>query len=286
MATIPPRIGRETDDDRLVEGESVVTWNGLDWQGFETILTLKGDRKYPRLLYDRGSLTFISYSEMQIPADDPDASPGEQAVTWNGLDWQGFETIVALKGDRKNPRFLYDRGSLTLVSPSLRHEWIEDRLDGIVKAICGELDVAYQPTGSVQLHLPEHNRSVEGDRTYYIANEAAIRGKDDINLTIDPPPDLAIEVEITHPARVAIETWRLIGTPEVWVYRQRGDSLKFLRRDDDGAYTEATTSLVFPLLNVDDVLAWLEPREGEPANRWERRLRAWVRDVLARRVRP
>lgn len=169
-----------------------------------------------------------------------------------------------MKGDRKVPRLIYDRGGLTLASPSLRHEWIEDRLDGIVKAIRGELDIAYQPTGSVQLHLEEHGRAVEGDRTYSIANEAAIRGKDEIDLNDDPPPDLAIEVEITHPARVAIETWRLMGTPEVWVYRDRDESLRFLVRGDGGAYLESATSRAFPFLTTDDVRPWLKPHEGEP----------------------
>ena len=44
-------------------------------------------------------------------------------------------------------------------------------------------------------------RGLEPDQCYYIQNEGKVWGKDHIDLQIDPPPDLAIEIDITSSSK-------------------------------------------------------------------------------------
>lgn len=207
----------------------------------------------------------------------------EMVVEFPSIGWEDFEALVRMKGDRRHPRILYSQGDLTLVSPSQIHEQGADRLDTMVKALCSELDIPCTAMGATLFRRRDLKEGIEGDRTYYLANEPAIRGKI-VDLNVDPPPDLAIEVEYTHPAGKAVEIWRRLGVPEVWVHQAHRSALRFLQLDEHGQYSETSVSPAFPFLTADEILGWIEQPMNEPGSRWERRLRQWVRDVLAQRI--
>lgn len=210
--------------------------------------------------------------------------PGEMVVVLSDIGWSGFEQIVRLKGERHTPRLVYSEGALTLMSPSHVHEHGGDRLDRVVMAICAELDIPCHAAGATLFRRRDLDKGIEGDKTYYLTHEEAIRGKDEIDLNVDPPPDLAIEVEVTHSAGQAIEIWRQLGVPEVWIYSPRRSLLRVLQRDGKGNYLEASASRFFPFLKVSEILDWLAQAPTEPQSRWERRLRNWVREELVRRM--
>ena len=110
------------------------------------------------------------------------------------------------------------------------------------------------------------------------------RGEDIDLARGDPPPDLAIEIELTHPAQQALAIWRAFGTPEVWVYRARPRSLAFFLLGDDNEYHESAQSRAFPFLAASEIVDWLTWSVDGPMSLWNRRLRTWVRDVLLPRV--
>ena len=89
---------------------------------------------------------------------------------------------------------------------------------------------------------------------------------------------------MTHPAREALAIWEEFGTPEVWVYRPRVRFLIVMVLGIEGRFAESTSSLAFPFLEPGEVVDWLDQVGSEPINRWMRRLRTWVRDVLVPRV--
>jgi Uma2 family endonuclease len=196
----------------------------------------------------------------------------------------GLDRYLELVGDRPGPLVKYRQGSLTLVSPSHTHESGAERLDGLVKAICAELDIDYHATAATLFRRPDFDSGIEADKTYYIANEQAVRGLiGDIDLAVCPPPDLAVEVVVTHSPGKSLAVCQELGVPEVWVYRVKKGLLEFLHLDAQGTYVSAAMSRAFPFLTPDDVLPRVGPSGDGPDNRWERRLRAWVRDDLARR---
>ncbi|MBX6314196.1 MAG: Uma2 family endonuclease [Isosphaeraceae bacterium] len=125
------------------------------------------------------------------------------------------------------------------------------------------------------------------DKSYYIAHTEevwAVADAQEIDLDVYSPPDLMIEVVVTHSAVGAVETCRRLGVPEVWVYDEAQEALRILHRDDAGGYTEAPASRAFPFLAAVEIFGWVRDPE-KIYNRWERRLRTWVRDVLVPRVR-
>ncbi len=221
---------------------------------------------------------------MATVASPPNAETPDMVVALTDLSWDDFEALARMKGERHHPRLLYRQGSLTLVSPSQRHEQAEDRLDSIVKAVTCELDIPCTATGATLFRRRDLDHGIEGDKTYYIANHPVACREQEIDLNVDPPPDLAIEVEVTHPAAEAVETWRRLGVPEVWVFEDRRGALRILHLDPGGHYRDASTSRAFPFLTAGEIQEWVARPRNEAESRWERQLRDWVRNELARRV--
>jgi Uma2 family endonuclease len=179
----------------------------------------------------------------------------------------------------------YHEGSLTLVSPSRKHERGSDRLDDLIKAVCDGLGIDCHATASTLYRRPGMDHGIEADKSYYIANEPAVRDieEDEIDLAVYPHPDLMIEAVATHEVKKSLVICRGLGVPEVWVYRVRRRSLEFLHLDAQGQYQAAKASRAFPFLTPADVLPWIAPTAGESDRAWRSRLRDWVRDELAPR---
>ena len=243
---------------------------GVDWEGYETILRLRGERRFPRLLYLDGNLTFESHS---IPHE----------VQLHEIDWEGFQTILRLRGDRPSFRIRYLDGDLTLVSPSMPHECRSQRIGYFVRAIAEGLGVPFVGIGSTILGREVLGIGVEGDQAFYLSSLGAVRGKVKLDLNVDPPPDLAIEVVVTHDATHALEIYRRLGVPEVWVRTHK--ALTIFRLGRDGAYAESAESGVFPTLRAEDIFGWVDQPMLIDESDWIARLRDWVVEVLAPRAR-
>jgi Uma2 family endonuclease len=214
----------------------------------------------------------------------PQTTPieGDSRVVLRDIGWEGYETVLRLRGERRRPRLIYLDGSLVLMSPSYRHERASERLGLFVAVVTAELDISCTPSGATTFRRRDLDKGVEGDKTFYFANEVRIRGQKDLDLNIDPPPDLAIEVEVTHPGNEALQIYAAMGVPEVWHCDEQ--ALRVLRLGPDGTYAESPTSLALPFLTPEDIHPWLFQPRTIPESRWMRQLQTWVRDVLVPRL--
>jgi Uma2 family endonuclease len=229
---------------------------------------------------------FTMSTEVDEPAlaTDIGIPPGIDMVITLDIGPNGLDRYLELVGDRRIPLIKYHEGSLTLVSPSYKHERGAERIDGVIKAICAVLVINYRATASTLFRRSDRDHGIEADRSYYIASEPAIRGiEDEIDLTVYPPPDLMIEAVATHSPGEALAICREMGVPEVWVYWVRRKLLQFLHLDDQGQYQARPSSRAFPFLTPTDILPWVLETTSELDNLWETRLRAWVREELAPR---
>jgi Uma2 family endonuclease len=207
----------------------------------------------------------------------------DQCVELRGIDWDGYSRLLRIRGERSVPKIVYLDGTVWLMSPAFPHERLNKRLGCIVEVVVEELDIACVMAGSTTLRRRAKRGGVEGDQTYYLANEARIRGKDKISLQTDPPPDLAIEAVYRHEADAAVEVFRRFKVPEVWVCDESG--LVILVLQSNGRYAESATSAAFPFLASAEIFEWVSRPQTVSDTAWIKELRIWVRRTLKPRVR-
>lgn len=206
---------------------------------------------------------------------------GDQLVALENMDWEGYRAFLRLRGERRRPKVVYLDGRLTLMSPGYAHERLKKRLGGLIEIALEGLGVPFVAAGSTTLRRKRGRGGVEGDETYYLRNLAALRGKRRIDLRVDPPPDLAVEVVVSHEADDAVEVYRRLGVPEVWVCGEA--ELTFLLLDERGAYAASETSRAIPGLAASEARPWVIRDDFPDDFEWRRALRRWVAEVLAPR---
>ena len=91
-----------------------------------------------------------------------------------------------------------------------------------------------------------------------------IADADHIDLTVDPPPDLAIEIEITQSALQRMSIYAALGVPELWRYD--GRILRVMIRHQDGGYRESERSLAFPSVPMDQLADFASREETRDEN--------------------
>lgn len=206
----------------------------------------------------------------------------EQRFVLPNIGWGGYETLLELVGDR-NIRLTYSRGDLELMSPSRDHERFKKYIGRFIETVTEELDIPCDTAGSTTWRKQAKDRGLEPDDCFYIANLPRIQGKKgDLDLTVDPPPDLALEVEISQSSLDRMEIYAALGIPEVW--RFDGESLRFEQLQVDGTYALVERSPSLPFVSADEIVRWLDLID-EIGNytQWGRMVRQWVRSELAPR---
>ena len=124
--------------------------------------------------------------------------PPGQTVVLENISWSELETILEDLGESRGSRIAYDNGRLEIMTPLLEHEVNKEYISGFVKILLEELDIEFCPLGSTTFKNQAMFKGIEPDSCFYIQNEPAVRGKYRLDLTVDPPPDLALEVDITN----------------------------------------------------------------------------------------
>lgn len=185
-----------------------------------------------------------------------------------------------LAGHESNsaPRFTYDQGEMEIVSPSPEHEAYNRNIALLFESIAEELRIDVYDLGSTTFRLEELERGFEPDSCFYVRNEEQIRGKDRIDLAVDPPPDLVIEVDITSPSINKFPIYAGLGVPEVWHYD--GEKLEILRLGDDG-YVEVSESAALPGLKNTVLTGLVERSKSSKRTAWLREVRETARNLSA-----
>jgi Uma2 family endonuclease len=208
------------------------------------------------------------------PVPGPDSS-----VTMQNVDW---ETYCALRDDESNNhlRMTYLDGNLTIMSPQYRHDGNSRRFFLLIAAVAGVWEIDFMPIGTTTLRrkgrAPKKGAGKEADEGFYLGvDEAKVRDNTEIDLAIDPPPTLAIEVDNLADSDDALPADARIGVPEVWIYKAREQKLWFGRLVED-AYVEVNRSVAHPRLTPERVLQALEARAGKGDRLWVKWLEEWA----------
>jgi Uma2 family endonuclease len=206
-------------------------------------------------------------------------SPAEQRFVLRNVDWQRYVAISDAIGE-VHVRVTYDRGNLELMTVSHGHERWGKLLDRFFAVLVEELSMPCQSGGSTTFRREDLERGIEPDDCYYLDNEPLVRDKDEIDLTIDPPPDLAFEIDISRSSLNRMGIYAAIRVPEVW--RFDSEVLRVYHLTDEGRYVEVDRSRYFPFLSLRDLEAFLHRRGEMDETSLIKTFRLWVRDQMAR----
>jgi Uma2 family endonuclease len=203
--------------------------------------------------------------------------PAEQRVLLHPVSWQTYEAL--LKDIDGSPiRLTYDQGSLEIMTLSHKHEHYTKLLGRFVEMLTMELNIAIHSGRSTTFKREAKKRGLEADESYWIQNEPLMRGKKDFDSASDPPPDLAIEVDITSSSLDRLAIYAALGVPEVW--RFDGEALRVHLLKENGAYELCDHSPTFPYLPLAEVVRFLRESDTQDETSLMRAFCAWVRENL------
>lgn len=181
-------------------------------------------------------------------------------------------------GSDRNNRLTYDSGLLEIMTPLMPHENSNRMIEGFVVVLCEELGLEYKRAGSLTLKRDDLERGGEPDSSYYIQNESLVRGKENIDLEIDPPPDLVLEVEYSRSKIDKLSLYAAIGIPEFWRYN--GTTLRIYALLE-GQYSETQISQTFAPVAVKEIPRFIQEAKKNGENTTTRSFRAWVKEQIS-----
>ncbi|WP_017316112.1 Uma2 family endonuclease [Mastigocladopsis repens] len=205
------------------------------------------------------------------------SSPAEQRTVLQNVSWETFEALLKEIGEDRGSRFAYDGSTLEIMTPLLEHENYKSNFGNFIVALAEELEFEIKSAGSTTLKRQIAKRGIEPDNCYYIKNEPVVRGKLKLDLEVDPPPDLAIEIDITSSSVNKLGIYSALGVAELWRYN--GQELKFYQLVE-GQYVEHGFSLAFPIVSVNEMSRFIEQSKTVGEIALLKSFRAWVRGKI------
>jgi Uma2 family endonuclease len=202
----------------------------------------------------------------------------EQRVLLYGLTWQDYIQIGNILCDRPALRLTYDRGTLEIMVTSREHEFYKVRLGRLIEILAEEFNRRIDPGGNMTFQSEALEKGLEGDNCWWIEHAEQVRAKLTWDSTVDPPPDLLLEIEVSPLARMAI--YAALKVPQVWCFD--GESERVYLLQPDGTYQQANESPTFPGIPVAEMVRFLQPEEDYLTV--QRKFRAWVRRQRGRKT--
>lgn len=213
---------------------------------------------------------------VQTPTSPQAQTSRESKVVLQNVSWQTFKALMAdIEGSRAC-RIAYDRGILELRMLLQEHEIPKVLLENFVGVIADELEIEMMSVGALTLEREDLNRAIEPDTCFYIQNEAIIRGRN-ITLPDDPPPDLAVESDLTNSSINKLTLYASLGVLELWRYRRQTLQVYQLV---EGKYELTDKSLAFPFLPIAEVPNFIEQSRTIGQRSAVRLFRTRIREIL------
>ncbi len=198
----------------------------------------------------------------------------EQRFVLRDLNWEDYVALGNVLQDRPGLRLTYDRGRLELMTTSPKHEIYKKWLGRFIDVLAETFNLPKVSAGNMTFRKEELDRGLEADDCFWIAHEPQMRGKLTWDPRRDPPPDLALEIEVSRSALDRLGIYAALQVPEVWCFD--GSSLQVLRLQPKGAYQAMGQSLFFAQLPIGELPRFLSMTETADDLTVVRQFRAWV----------
>jgi Uma2 family endonuclease len=203
--------------------------------------------------------------------------PG-QRIQLQDINWDEFEAILEELGDKRASRIAYSNRMLEIRMPLPEHEVDKELIGDMVKILLEELDINNECFGSSTFKRQDMMKGIEPDQCFYIRHYAVMIGKRGLDLTIDPPPDLAIEVDVT--SKTGLNAYEGLGVPELWRVEAGKLRISILQNRQ---YIDSDMSPHFPNFPVKEKISeFLERCQIEGRSQTLKAFRRWVQEHLAK----
>ena len=204
-------------------------------------------------------------------------SPADQRLLLSEVDWPTYDRLLNdLEG--RHLRFNFDRGQLEIMTVSPEHERVKKLLARLLETLTEVLNIPILSLGTTTFRSENSARGLEPDECWYISHESQMRERDSIDLLIDPPPDLVIEIGISRSVVDRMDIYAALGVPEVWRCDGRTLTVAVLA---DGGYAESDHSPTFPKVPLNGIVEHLNRRNQTDETSIVRAFRDWVGRVVA-----
>jgi Uma2 family endonuclease len=199
--------------------------------------------------------------------------PAGQQLLMTDISWLMYEQLLEELGEKRGSRINYSGGLLEIMVPWPEHEDDKVIIGDLIKLLLEELDIEFRSLGSTTFKNPTMKRAIESDDCFYIDHEIAVRGKKRIDLTVDPPPDLVLEIDIT--SRTQFDNYEALGVKELWRFNGTQLQINILQ---SGQYVPANESPHFPGFPLSEIIPqYLERSKIEGRNKTIKAFRTWVK---------
>jgi Uma2 family endonuclease len=198
-------------------------------------------------------------------------------VLLENISWHTYQALLKDIEEQPGIRMTYDHGILEIMAPLDPHEAYKKLLGRLVEAATEELNIEIRSLGSRTCSREDMARGLEPDQCYYIQHELAVRGKKQLDLNQDPPPDLVIEIDITNSSMNRMRLYEALQVPEVWQYDGRELTVYCL---EDKKYEIRDRSKALPQLTPNQLVRFLKLAETMGETSLIRSFREWVRSQI------
>ncbi|WP_071189023.1 Uma2 family endonuclease [Trichormus sp. NMC-1] len=205
----------------------------------------------------------------------PETTLAEQRVVFHNISWSAYEQILAALGESRSSRLIYDQGTLEITMPLEEHEVATRLIELLIRILVVEIGLKIKTMGSTTLNRSDLERSAEPDNCYYIQNQSKVAGRK-VDLNEDPPPDLIVEVDITHTDINKLDLYASMGVPEFWRYN--GQILKIYQLQNH-QYIEVENSPTFVWNLKERLYQFLKDCQIDEVKA-EKSFRAWVQQQV------
>lgn len=195
--------------------------------------------------------------------------PENASVTFHDVSWDEYEELLEQVGEAPGLRISYDNGSLQVMTISSEHEKYASFISSLVTVIQLRLRIDILGFGSATMRKRKRKKGNEPDACFYVQTASVIGNRIQLDFETDPPPDIAVEIDVHHDSRSKFPIYAALGVPEIWRYDGKAMTIYLLAKAaadiDASLYFEQETSAALPILSAQILTETIERmrRDGE-----------------------
>jgi len=181
--------------------------------------------------------------------------PEGSTLIVSGVSWEDYEDLLDDLDERRAVSVSYDEGTLEIMSPLSEHELYKEVISCLIRAFAEEKNLPLENLGSTTWKRRQLRKGTEADTCFYVTTAPRIVGKLHIDLSVDPPPDIVVEIDTTNRSQRKFTIYAALRVPEIWRYDGK---LVHMYRFENGSYVTIETSTFLIGLSASLLTEFLE----------------------------